>query len=116
MSNLKSLSSILNDNSVSNKQLLLNNSTSNSSSMINESTPDTNSKLDPSSMKQIDSSKVDLHLVTTLNQELVELGFQSLMKNYSNLVKSASDLVQRLRRNTIQMEKIQDQYVYLFCF
>lgn len=65
------------------------------------------------SINQIDSSKVEIKLVETLNQELVDLGYPAIVNDgeldLTLLVKNSMDLIKSLKRSNYQIEKIQDQ-------
>jgi hypothetical protein len=117
------LSTILTENTISNINSLASDSICNSSSGNGPSR--LSGKLnhqEVSSLSQIDSVKVDSHLVERLNQDFIEFGFQPVLGkytkevNYSQLVKNSADLLQRLKHNSSQIEKVQDQYVTDFRF
>ncbi len=108
-SNSINLSKILTDDTISNINSLASETIANST--INTSTK----SKELSSLSQIDSAKVDSHLVERLNQDLIEFGFQPILGkyskelNYNQLVRNSADLLQRFKHNSSQIEKIQDQ-------
>ena len=125
--NSLNISTILSENSLLNTN---NNTTNNSKqhflsinsicvSSSQSTNKEPNSTLNElSSIKQIDSAKVDLQLVNILNQEFIEAGFLPILSKtneikYNQLVKNSADLLQKFKRNTSQIEKIQDQYYKL---
>jgi hypothetical protein len=119
-SNSINLSTILTDNTLSNINQSSRTTAGDGESICNSTVVTAVSVVakktnEPSSLNQIDSDKVDAHLLGILNHDFVELGFQPILSkhtrevNYSQIVKNAADVLLRLKRSSGQIEKAQDQ-------
>ena len=114
-SNSINLSTILTDHTLANLNDLSRTINDGGETSVCNSTAMKHTGQQPSSLNQIDSAKVDSQLLGCLNQEFTELGFHPILNKYtselncSQLIKNAAEVLQRLRRTTGQIEKVQDQ-------
>ena len=77
-----------------------------------------NDTIDADSTLKVNLDNIELNLVNYLNQEFVDLGFESIYSdksnvNYTLLFKNSIELLQRFRRQLSTTDRIQEQYYKL---